>query len=248
MAVCHACKKRYLWRGLNRRLAVPEYRSMTGFWPWVGVQVCDGCLEGYERNFLERLRLLAPDVLENDEPIVGEVCLACGTLAPGDGGPWQEASKWAGPDGRAVRRARFRLCPAHRQAVYIEGVVAATNLADESRMRAVLGELPTVGGELLERVEHWRPEDGRGPPGAEAFVEGMNRHETAAKALDFWQGRPEGLVAKAAWLGPVRKEYRMRYRLDLVREDDAGRRDAFSIIRLGDDRFAAYRTAQPSGS
>jgi len=75
----------------------------------------------------------------------------------------------------------------------------------------------------------------------------MNRHETAAKALDFWQGRPEGLVAKAAWLGPVRKEYRMRYRLDLVREDDAGRRETLSVVRLGDDRFAATRTAQPSG-
>jgi len=245
MAVCHACKKRYLWRGLNRRLAVPEYRSMTGFWPWVGVRVCDGCLEGYERNFLERLRLLAPDVLENDEPIVGEVCLVCGTLAPSGG--WHEASKWTAPDGRPARRARFRLCPAHRRVAYVDGIVVTTSLADESRFGAVLGELPTVGGDLLARVEHWRPEDGRGPPGTDAFAADRNLRETARQALDFWQGRPEGLIAKAAWLGPVRKEYRMRYRLDLVREDDAGRRETFSVVRLGDDRFAAYRTAQPSG-
>jgi len=38
MAVCHVCRKRYLLRPLNRRLAIPEYRAVIGFWPWVSIR------------------------------------------------------------------------------------------------------------------------------------------------------------------------------------------------------------------
>jgi hypothetical protein len=131
---------------------------------------------------------------------------------------------------------------------YVEGIVVASNLTNEAALGAVLDELPAVGGDLLDRVEHWRPEDGHGPAGAEDFAAGRNRPETLAAAGAFWSTRPAGLEAKAAWLGPVRKDYRMRYRLDLVRDLADGRRETLSLVRLGPDRFAAYRTvAQAPG-
>jgi len=246
MAVCNVCGKRYLLRGLNRRLAIPEYRAMTGFWPWVAWRVCDGCLEAHERDFLERLRLLAPDVLENDEPVAGLVCLACGTVEPRHG-TWHTASKWIGPDGRPARRAQFHLCEAHRGLPYVEGIVVPTNLTDASRMAAVLEELPVVGADLLARVEHWRPDDGRGPPEAKGFAAKRPRDEAARVAMDFWRESPDGMAARAAWLGPVRKDYRMRYRLDLVIDCVTGRRDMLVIVRLGPDRFGTYRTAPRAG-
>ena len=39
MATCSACRKSFFLKRLNRRLAVPEYRSMTGFWPWLPVRL-----------------------------------------------------------------------------------------------------------------------------------------------------------------------------------------------------------------
>jgi hypothetical protein len=43
-------------------------------------------------------------------------------------------------------------------------------------------------------------------------------------------------------MGPVRKDYRMRYRLDLVRDTAAGRRETMTVIRTALDRFTTYRT------
>ena len=106
MAVCDICEKRYLFRGLNPRLEVPEYRAMTGFWPWVELRVCDACLADYDREFTERLRLLAPDVLENGEPVAMELCLACGSLE--SHGRWHQASRWVDGESRPVRRATTR--------------------------------------------------------------------------------------------------------------------------------------------
>ena len=239
MGVCIVCNTRFLLRGLNRRLAVPEYRAMTGFWPWLAVRVCDGCLLEYDRDFQERFRLLAPQVLENDEPIAENICLVCGTLE--SAGPWHEAGKWVGRDGAPARRARFRLCHKHRDFPYAEGIVIATNLGEEKRLRAVLDELPAAGAKLLARVEGWQPDDGHGPPDALDFTAGGTRDEAADAALRFWQTLPEDLEARGAWLGPVRKDYRLRYRLDLVRDCGGGRRETLVVVRLGNDRFATYR-------
>lgn len=240
MAVCHVCKKRYLVRRLNRRLAIPEYRAVIGFWPWLAVRVCDRCVEAHDRDFRERLALLAPDILENDEPVVRRACLACATVAAD--GPWTEGSKWVDAAGRPVRRARFYLCPRHADLAYVDGIIVSSNLTDARRLGTVLDELPTVGAAILERVEGWRPPQGKGPPGATDFTPGQTHAEAVDAALRFWQDAPDSLDARAAWMGPVRKDYRMRYRLDLVRDTAAGRRETMTVIRTALDRFTTYRT------
>jgi hypothetical protein len=244
MAVCHICKRRYLLRGLNRRLAIPEYRAVIGFWPWVPVRVCDRCVKAYDRNFRERLALLAPDVLENDEPIVQRVCLVCAAVDTDR--LWAEASKWVDGAGRPARRARFYLCLEHATRPYADGLVVATNLTGTEAMAAVIEELPVAGGDLLARIEGWRPPSGRGPAGAVDFMPERGRLETVDAATRFWQDTPGGLEAKAAWLGPIRKDYRMRYRLDLVRESVGGRRETFSVVRTAPERFATYVARSPA--
>ena len=253
MAHCDVCKKRSLGHGLNRRLAIPEYRAMIGIWPWIPVRVCDACLEAHDRDFLERLRLLAPQVLENDEPIVAPVCLACGAITSADGG--REASKWLDAAGRPVRRARFHLCGKHAGAVYIDGIVVSPNLSSAERLAEALDELPAAGADLLERVEGWRPGEAAGPAGARLggrrgrrathFKPDLSRDAAAEEAFRFWQEAPAGLEAKAAWMGPVRKDYRMRYRLDLVRDFSDGRRESLVVVRTAPEAFALYRTAGP---
>ena len=240
MAVCYVCKKRYLLRSLNRRLAIPEYRAVIGFWPWVPVRVCDQCVTAHDRSFKERLALLALDVMENDEPVARRVCLAC--AATDSDGPWQEASKWVDAAGHPARRAKFHLCRAHADLAYADGIVVSTNLTDTRRMGAVLDELPIVGGEILERVEGWRPPDGRGPAGTLDFTADRRHAEAVEAALRFWLDAPPDLDAKAAWLGPIRKDYRLRYRLDLVRDRVGGRREMLTVIRTASDRYTTYRT------
>jgi hypothetical protein len=203
------------------------------------VRVCSGCLDGYDREFVERLHLLAPSVIENDEPVSQQVCLACGTIE--SPGPWREASRWVAADGTPTRRARFFLCSRHGDLPYVEGIIVSSNLAAPDRMASVLSELPTAGSDLLARVEQWRPEVGSGPAGAQDFTASRRHGEAAAAAMEFWSASPEGLEAKAAWLGPIRKDYRMRYRLDLIRDFAGGRRETFTVVRLGLDRFATYR-------
>jgi len=238
MARCDACKERFLLKGLNRRLAIPEYRAMVGIWPWIPVRVCDACLEAHERDFLDRLRLLAPQVLENDEPIVAPVCLACGAVASSGG--WHEASKWLDAAGRPVRRARFHLCGRHAGAVYIDGIVVSSNFSSAERLAEALDELPAAGADLLERVEGWRPGEAAGPAGATHFKSDLSRDAAAAEAIRFWQEAPAGLEAKAAWMGPVRKDYRMRYRLDLVRNYSDGRRESLILVRTGPAEWTTY--------
>ncbi|MCX5684040.1 MAG: hypothetical protein NT049_10190, partial [Planctomycetota bacterium] len=131
MAVCEICDKRYLLRPLNARLDIPEYRMMTGFWPWVEVRVCDACLDDYDRDFNERLRLLAPGVLENDDPVAEEVCLACGTIE--SHGRWHLVSRWVDGENRPARRATFHLCHQHKDLPYVEGIVVSSNLLDVQR-------------------------------------------------------------------------------------------------------------------
>ncbi|MGB2936654.1 MAG: hypothetical protein WBD05_00420 [Phycisphaerae bacterium] len=241
MAVCDVCKKRFRLKRLRRRLAVPEYRSMIGIWPWLAVRVCDGCVETHDRDFLERLRLLAPDVLRNDEPIVRQVCLVCGAVRSPGG--WHAASKWLDGDGRPTRRARFHLCSEHRDAVYIDGIVVSSNLTGADRVGEVVDELPTAGADLLERVEGWRPGEAGcgGPADACDFSAGLARDQAVARAWRFWREAPEGLEAKAVRLGPVRKDYKMRYRLDLVRDFSDGRRETLVVVRTAPDAFASYR-------
>jgi hypothetical protein len=239
MSTCASCGNRFFLRRLSRRLAIPEYRAMTGFWPWTSVSVCDACLEGYDREFTERLHLLAPQVLENDEPVAEPVCLSCGTV--NSPGPWREASRWIRLDGRPTRRATFYLCSRHGDLPYVEGIVVSSNLKALAPMKSVLTELPTVGGDLLERVEHWRPETGQGPAGGLDFTAGLRIDQAAQATLDYWQAAPEGMEARAAWLGPIRKDYRMRYRLDLVRDFPTGRREVLTVVRTALDRFTTYR-------
>jgi len=240
MAICDFCETRYLFRPLNPRLDIPEYRMMTGFWPWVEVRVCDACLADYDREFTARLRLLAPDVLENDEPVAMELCLACGSLE--SHGRWHLASRWVDAENRPTRRATFYLCDRHKDLPYVEGIVVSSNLTDVGRVQAVLDELPAAGGDLLARVEGWRPgPEAKGPAGAQDFTPGWQRDAVAQFILDFWKAKPEGLQAKAAWFGPIRKDYRLRYRLDLVRDLASRQRETLTIVRLGQDLFATYR-------
>ncbi len=241
MAVCDVCKGRLGLKRLHRRLAIPEYRSMIGFWPWIHIKVCDDCVTGHDRDFRERLALLAPDVFENDEPIVRKVCLACGA-AEADVA-WHPQSKWTDAAGRPARRATFYLCGDHADLPYVDGIVVGTNLVSRSRMAEVLEELPVVGPDLVKRVERWDPEQDHGPAGAADFAAERGSDEVLDDAMQFWEGTPEGLEARAAWLGPVRRDYRMRYRLDLVRDFDDGRREAFVVIRTGPEAFTTYRTA-----
>ena len=251
MARCDACKERFLLKGLNRRLAIPEYRAMVGIWPWIPVRVCDRCLEAHERDFLDRLRLLAPQVLENDEPIVAPVCLACGAIESASGG--REASKWLDAAGRPVRRARFHLCGKHAGAVYIDGILVPPNLSSAERLAEALDELPAAGADLLARVEGWRPGEAAGPTGARLggrrgrrathFQPDLSRDVAAAEAFRFWQEAPAGLEAKAAWMGPVRKDYRMRYRLDLVRDYSDGRRESLVLVRTAPAEWTTYTTS-----
>ena len=247
MGVCDICDTRYMFRKLNPRLEVPEYRAMTGFWPWVELRVCDACLADFDQEFIERMRLLAPGVLENDDPVAMEVCLACGSLEPH--GRWRLASRWVDADNHPARRATFNLCHRHEDLPYIEGIVVSSNLVDAKRIEAVLDELPVAGPDLLARVEGWRPEIGKdptepckGPPDVLDFASGWKGDAVANFALDFWQAKPDGLKAKAAWLGPVRKDYRLRYRLELVRDYVSRPRETLVIDRIGRDLFATYRT------
>ena len=59
MPACDVCKARKASKDLAPRLAIPEYRVLIGYWPWVQVEVCAVRLEAHDRDFLERLRLLA---------------------------------------------------------------------------------------------------------------------------------------------------------------------------------------------
>ena len=240
MAVCEVCHERYLFKPLNRRLDIPEFRSMTGVWPWLAVRVCDGCLEHYDREFMERVRLLASDVLEKEEPIVEHVCMACGSVDAA--AKWVVASRWVDGHDLPTRRARFSLCGHHQDLPFVEGIVVSTNLGTLKQMKDLLNELPAVTGDLLARIEHWRPEDEKGPPGVLDFVPARTRDEAAQFALDYWKAPADGLEAKAGWLGPIRKDYKMRYRLDLVRDYKSDRRETLTIVRTGNDRFATYRT------
>jgi hypothetical protein len=235
-----------MFRRLRRLLTVPEYRAMTGVWPWITEPVCDACLDDYEREFTERLRLLAPQVLENDEPVVEKVCLSCG--AQESPGPWRQASRWVGRDNLPIRRAKFYLCNTHRDLPYVEGIVVSSNLMDVRRIRAVLDELPAAAPNLLQRVEQWSPEEGNPPPKGLDFEMFRTRDQAADDALAFWKATPEGIAAKAAWLGPIRKDYRLRYRLDMVRDYVTGRRESFIVVRLAVNRFATYRTDSPTGA
>ncbi len=239
MAICDVCKEKLRRKEELHRLAIPEYRAMTGVWAWVPVRVCPGCVEAYDRDFLERLRLLAPQVLENDEPITQRVCLACGSVE--SDAPFRQVSKWTDAEGEPVRRATFYLCSDHADAVYIEGVVVSSNLA--GRAREVVTELPLAGDDLLERVEGWRPGSDAGPEGAEDYREDLSEADAADAVEAFWAARPEGLEAQAAWLGPVRKDYRMRYRLDVVR-DVADRRETRVVLRARPEAFAVYRVVE----
>jgi len=238
MATCSRCRQSFFLRRLNRRLAIPEYRAMIGYWPWLAVRVCDACAEGHDRDFLERLRLLGPQVLESDEPIAGRACLACGTTR--SEASWRQVSKWIGADDRPVRRATFFLCSRHSQEVILDGMVVASNLA--GRVSEVLADLPCAGSDLLERVEGWRPGRGAGPAGADAFSPGLTRQEATVAAEEFWGERPANLEARGAWLGPVRKDYRMRYRLDLARDSGGAPRETLTIVRTGPEEFVTYRT------
>jgi hypothetical protein len=238
MAVCNLCNKRSAGT-LARRLAIPEYRAMTGIWPWAKVQVCEDCLTAHDRDFRERLALLAPQVIENDEPVVERVCLACGTVDYDNA--WPESAKWIDSAGRPARRARFYLCDEHRDGPYVDGIVVSTNLSDTARVAAVIEELPAVSGDILARVEGWKP-DGGAPAGAADFAPARQPGEALAAAVAFWQTCPAGIDARAAWLGPVRRDYRLRYRLDLVRDFTDGRREAFTLVRTAPDRIATYRT------
>jgi hypothetical protein len=239
MAVCSVCKKKQPGR-LTRRLAIPEYRAMTGIWPWAKIEVCPACVDAHDRDFRERLALLAPQVLENDEPVVERVCLACGAIDPDDA--WPDSAKWIDAAGRPTRRAKFYLCDDHRDGPYVDGIVVSTNLTDTSRMAAVIEELPTVSGDILARVEGWRPEGTSGPAGSVDFTPAREPGAALAAAMAFWQACPTGLEARAACLGPVRKDYRLRYRLDLVRDFTGGRRETFTLVRTAPDAVATYRT------
>ena len=241
MSACDVCRKRAGKRKLHHRLAIPEYRSMIGFWPWVTLQVCDQCLAAHDRDFRERVALLAPSIIEDDEPVVRQVCLACGAAETDTA--WHEASKWVDAHGKPVRRARFYLCGEHAGRAYVDGIIVSSALADGEHMAEVLGELPAAGADLIKRVERWDPAARQGPEGALDFAAGRNRRETLAGTMRFWTESPAGLEAKAAWMGPIRRDYRLRYRLDLVRDTADGRRETFTVIRTGPEEFATYRTA-----
>jgi len=241
MAVCDICKRETPRGRLHRRLQVPEYRSMIGFWPWLFIRVCDDCVTAHDRNLRERVHLLARDVVEGDEPIVRRVCVACGQAETDVA--WRRASKWLDADGRPTRRCRFYLCGEHADVPYAEGIVVASNLAGRGPMAQLVAELPTVSPAIVERAEGWQVEAGGGPPGSGAFTADRPHDETVEAALAWWQATPDGLEAKGAWLGPVRRDYKMRYRLDLARDFADGRRETFVVLRTGPQTLATYRLA-----
>ena len=241
MAECDICKTEVPRGRLHRRLQVPEYRSMIGFWPWVFIRVCDDCVTAHDRNLRERVHLLARDVVENDEPVVRRMCVACGEAETDVA--WHQASKWLDAGGRPVRRCTFYLCGDHAGAVYAEGIVVSSNLAGREPLARLVDEVPTVSPSIVERAERWNPGAGGRPPEAEDFTPGRSRQETTEAALAWWLDAPDGLEAKAAWLGPVRQDYKMRYRLDLARDFADGRRQTLVVLRTGPETFATYRLA-----
>ena len=241
MAQCDLCKTDVPRGRLHRRLQVPEYRSMIGFWPWVFITVCDQCVTAHDRNVRERVHLLARDVVENDEPIVRRVCVACGEAETDVA--WHQVSKWLDAEGRPVRRCTFYLCGDHADAVYAEGIVVSSNLTGREAMARLVDELPTVSPSIVERTERWNPGADGGPPEAADFTPGRSRDEAVEAALAWWLEAPDGLEAKAAWLGPVRQDYKMRYRLDLARDFVDGRRETLVVLRTAPETYATYRLA-----
>jgi len=241
MPQCNVCRRNTPQVRLHERLALPEYRSMIGFWPWITVRVCDGCVAAHDRNLRERVHLLARDVVENDEPIVRRVCVACGQADPD--ADWHEAAKWIDAAGAPTRRCRFYLCGAHARVPYAEGIVVSSNLTGPEPMAALVDELPTVSPSIVARAEGWHIGSGQGPAEAEAFAPDRSRNEALEAALAWWEASPDGLDAKSASLGPVRRDYKMRYRLDLVRDFDDGRRNTLAILRTSPEAFATYRLA-----
>ncbi|MFO8014251.1 MAG: hypothetical protein R6X20_13205 [Phycisphaerae bacterium] len=241
MAECDICKTDVPRGRLHRRLQIPEYRSMIGFWPWVVIRVCDQCVTAHDRNLRQRVHLLARDVVENDEPIVRRVCVACGEAETDVA--WHQASKWLDAGGRPVRRCTFYLCGDHAGAVYAEGIVVSSNLTGRGPMARLVDELPTVSPSIVERTERWNPGAGGGPPEADGFTPDRSRDAAVAAALAWWLEAPDGLEAKAAWLGPMRQDYKMRYRLDLARDFADGRRETLVVLRTGPEALATYRLA-----
>jgi hypothetical protein len=241
MPECDVCKQQVPKGRLHQRLQVPEYRSMIGFWPWIFLRVCDNCVTAHDRNLRERVHLLARDVVENDEPIVRRVCVVCGEAETDVA--WHEASKWVDAAGRPVRRCTFYLCGEHAGAVYAEGIVVASNLAGREAMARLVDELPTVSPSIVQRAERWTPGAGQGPPEAQAFAPHVSCDEAVDAAVAWWGESPEGLEAKGAWLGPVRRDYKLRYRLDLARDFADGRRETLVVLRTGPEALATYRLA-----
>ncbi|MDK1030508.1 MAG: hypothetical protein QGD94_00715 [Planctomycetia bacterium] len=244
MARCDICAEGGFGKRMHFRLAIPERRAMTGFWPWLRRRVCVKCLAQYDRRFLQRLKLLAPDVIADDEPVTQRVCLCCGTVK--SVGRWREASKWVDGEGRPTRRARFSLCSSCSKKIYFDDIIVSSNLVDTRAMEELLEELPRAGAELLKRVEGWSPDDAESSAaGAEDFRTGLSLSETCRRAFDFWSGDSGRVAAKAAILGPRRRDYKLHYRLDLLRdmgeEEKAPKREQLCIVRTADEMFASYR-------
>jgi len=167
--------------------------------------------------------------------------VACGRAEAGD--DFREAAKWLDATGAPTRRCRFYLCGDHAHVPYAEGIVVSSNLTGREPMAALVDELPTVSPSIVERAEGWRLGEGQGPADAEDFTPQRSRDETLDAALAWWQETPEGLEAKGAALGPVRRDYKMRYRLDLARDFEDGRRITLAVLRTDPETFATYRLA-----
>ena len=240
MARCEVCGAEVRRGSLTARPALPEYRSMIGFWPWLDRQVCPACRPRHDRDLKERILLLAPEVIENDEPIVRRVCVACGA-AEEDADAWHQAAKWLDAEGRPVRRCTFYLCGEHARTPYAEGVVVSSNLDEPGAMAALVAELPAISPVIVARAEGWTPGTDAGPPDGADFTPDLSEAEAAEAALRWWRGTAEGLEARGAWLGPVRRDYRLRYRLDLARDFPDGRRETLVVLRTAPDRLATYR-------
>ena len=238
MGRCSRCGRKRLLLGFPRRLAMPELRAMVSHWPWHRVEVCPRCAEAFQKEFAERLRLLAPDAVADEGEVTAEVCLLCGNQ--GADATCVESGRWVDASGRAVA-TRFRVCDLCRGKVLVNSIVSAAELRSGADFEKLLRGLPEVSADLVQRTEGWSPAEGAGPAGSSGVERELGVEAAVNEAESFWSTTPEpiaeadGTPVRGATLKPDRHGA-IRTHLELLWR--SGRRDTSIEAAL-----RVYRTA-----
>lgn len=239
MGRCSRCGRKRFLRSFPRRLDIPELRAMVSHWPWHRVQICPACEPAFQREFDERLALLAPQAVAAEGDVTQGVCLMCGNQDPD--AKMLQSARWTDAAGAPVA-TRFHVCPGCHGRLLVNNIVSAAELASAADLRALLPRLPEVGAELIKRNEGWSLAEGPGPEGSQELERDLSLETAAQKAHQFWAAPPvaiaetDGTPVRGATLlpdaaGAIRTRLELQWR--------TGRTDTPVAVAL-----AVYRTSR----